>query len=94
MNSTFVHGQPKVLGQCAGVPLQDVKDSGAIEWPLANERHVGFIALPFGEIGGVAVLAGYVLRTDTGPHVFGYVSLYDGPTLWRHEKKNNSTSFS
>ena len=45
MDAVLVDSQPQVLGQSGCVALQHVKNGGAIQRPLADEGHVGIIAV-------------------------------------------------
>ena len=85
VDPVLVHRQPQVLGQRSRVALEDVKDGGAVERPLADEQQVVLVALLLGEVSVVAVLAGNVLGAGPRPHVLRYVPLYDGATNKEHE---------
>ena len=79
MDAVLVDGQPQVLGQRGGVALQHVKDGGAVQRPLPDKGHVGFVALLLREVGVLAVPAGYVLGTNTLAHVLWDIALNHRP---------------
>ena len=93
MNPHLVHSQPQVLGECARVPLQDIKDGGAIERPLLDEGHVRLIALLFRQVCVVLVFAGNVFWPHPLPQMLGDEPLNYSPKVVSKNKRMSCSTW-